>query len=349
MNLREHWRKNLVGHIAPMCTSFNGDYSLNQEGFRRHVRYLLDHGFRDERCGMILVSGAAGEHHSLSFDERKELLEIAVEEADGQVPVLFGATATHTMEAMRLSRMAEEAGATGLQMSMPYYEQPTWEDTKAFYRELNDTVGIGVMVYNTYSPAGCNMSDYRLIEFLLDLPRIAGIKWHAACGFQYDFCYTRFASEIPFYDNHIHEVYGAMNGAIGFTSHVAVFWPEYAVKLWNLLKNQLYIEAQNLVRKVRIPFYQLITESLEHSTGDGIVDRIACRLMGLDVGPSRKPILPCPPDIAKRMKSLMIEVGALDAQGKPTNQQVSRRNGRNDRPRDGHADSTTLAMPHSTN
>ena len=145
MNLREHWRKNLVGHIAPMCTSFNGDYSLNPDGFRRHVRYLLDHGFRDERCGMILVSGAAGEHPSLSFDERKELLEIAVEEANGEVPVLFGATATHTMESIRLARMAEEVGATGLQMSMPYYEPPTWEDTKAFYRELNDSIGIGVM------------------------------------------------------------------------------------------------------------------------------------------------------------------------------------------------------------
>ena len=349
MNLREYWRKNLVGHIAPMCTSFNGDYSLNPEGFRRHVRYILDHGFRDERCGMILVSGAAGEHHSLSFDERKELLEIAVEEANGQVPVLFGATATHTMEAMRLSRMAEEVGATGLQMSMPYYEQPTWEDTKAFYRELNDTVGIGVMVYNTYTPAGINMFDYRLIEFFLDLPRIAGIKWHAASGVQYDFCYGRFASEIPFYDNHVHEVYGMMNGAVGFTSHVSVFWPEYAVKLWNLLKNELYAEAQALVRKVRMPFYQLITEAWEHTSGDGIVDRVVCRLMGLDVGPSRKPILPCPPEIAKRVKAAMIEFGALDARGKPTNQQVSQCNARNDRPRDGQVGEAALTMPLSRN
>jgi 4-hydroxy-tetrahydrodipicolinate synthase len=319
MTLREHWRKNLVGHIAPMCTSFNGDYSLNPEGFRRHVRYLLDHGFRDQRCGMILVSGAAGEHPSLSFDERKQLLEIAVEEANGQTPVLFGATATHTMEAIRLAKMAEHVGATGLQMSMPYYEPPTWEDTKAFYRELNDSIGIGVMVYNTYSPPGINMCDYRLIEFFLDLPRIAGIKWHVASGVQYDFCYARFASEIPFYDNHVHEVYGMMNGAVGFTSHMSVIWPEYAVKLWDLLKTQKYVDAQALVRKVRMPFYQLITEAWEHTSGDGIVDRVACRLMGLDVGPSRKPIQPCPLAIAERVKQWMIAIGALDAQGLPTN------------------------------
>jgi ABC-type transporter Mla MlaB component len=42
MNLREHWRKNLIGHIAPMCTSFNADYSLNLRAFRQHVRYLLE-------------------------------------------------------------------------------------------------------------------------------------------------------------------------------------------------------------------------------------------------------------------------------------------------------------------
>jgi hypothetical protein len=43
--------------------------------------------------------------------------------------------------------------------------------------------------------------------------------------------------------------------------------------------------------------------------------------MGLDVGPSRKPILPCPPSIAERVKKWMIEVGALDAQGLPTNRE----------------------------
>lgn len=320
MNLREHWRKNLVGHIAPMCTSFNADYSLNLNAFRKHVRYLLDHGFGTDKCGMLLVSGAAGEHPALSFDERQQLLETAVDEVKGHAPILFGATATHTMEAIRLARMAEKVGASGIQMSMPYYDPPTLEDTKAFYRELNDSVGIGTMVYNTYSPAGCNMFDYRLIEFFLDLPRIAGIKWWAPSGVQYDFCYARFAAEIPFYDNHIHEVYGMMNGAIGFTSHISVFWPEYAVKLWNLLKDRQYVEAQALVRKVRMPFYQLASEAWEHTSGDGIVDRIACRMMGLDVGPSRKPIRPCPPAIAERVKTYMHDVGAVDSSGRPTNQ-----------------------------
>jgi 4-hydroxy-tetrahydrodipicolinate synthase len=323
VNLREQWRKNLNGHIAPMCTSFNADYSLNLQGFRQHVRYLLDNGFRDAKCGMILVSGAAGEHPALTFDERQQLLEVAVDEVKGAVPVLFGATSTHTMEAVRLARMAEKVGASGIQMSMPYYEPPTWNDHKEFYRELNDSIGIGVMVYNTYSPPGCNMFDYRFIEFLLDMPRIAGIKWHAAGGVQYDFCYARFASEIPFYDNHIHEVYGMMNGAVGFTSHISVFWPEYAVKLWNLLKDKQYVEAQALVRQVRMPFYQICTEAWEFSSGDGIVDRVACRLMGLDVGPSRKPILPCPPEFAVRVRKLLIDVGALDREGQPANRRPS--------------------------
>jgi dihydrodipicolinate synthase/N-acetylneuraminate lyase len=110
-----------------------------------------------------------------------------------------------------------------------------------------------------------------------------------------------------------------MNGAVGFTSHMSVIWPEYAVKLWDLLKTQKYVDAQALVRKVRMPFYQLITEAWEHTSGDGIVDRVACRLMGLDVGPSRKPIQPCPLAIAERVKQWMIAIGALDAQGLPTN------------------------------
>ena len=54
MTLRESWRKNLRGHIVPICTTFNEDYSLNTEGFRHHVHLIeegqhsLDGAARDE-------------------------------------------------------------------------------------------------------------------------------------------------------------------------------------------------------------------------------------------------------------------------------------------------------------
>jgi 4-hydroxy-tetrahydrodipicolinate synthase len=318
MTKREHWRKTLQGNIVPICTNFNADYSCNLQRFRQHIRYIIDHGITAE-YGMILVSGAAGEHPSLSFDERKALLETALEESNHRTPILFGATATHTMEAIKLTQMAQKAGAAGVQMSMPYYECPTWEDTKAFYQELNDQVDIGVMVYNTFTTGGANMYDHRLIEFLLDLPNIAGIKWHAQSGFQYDFVYQDFAPLVPFYDNEIHEVYGMMMGAVGFTSHIPVFWPEYGVKLWNLIREKKYVEALALTNRVRVPYYRLITEAWDFSSGDGIIERVACQLMGREVGPSRKPIQPCPPKIAERVRKHLIQAGALDNEGKPSN------------------------------
>ena len=105
----------------------------------------------------------------------------------------------------------------------------------------------------------------------------------------------------------------------GFTSHIPVFWPEYGIQLWKLLEDKKYAEAQELVTSVRVPYYQLITEAAEFTAGDGVIERIACRLMGLEVGPSRKPILPCPSDMAARVKQLMIDFGALDTNGLPIN------------------------------
>jgi len=84
-----------------------------------------------------------------------------------------------------------------------------------------------------------------------------------------------------------------MMGAVGFTSHIPVFWPEYGVKLWDLLRQKKYVEALELTNQVRVPYYRLITEAWEYSSGDGIVERVACKAMGLNVGPSRKPIQPC--------------------------------------------------------
>ena len=318
LNLREKWRKELRGNILPMCTPFNDDYSLNLKEFRRHIQYLMAHGI-NKTNGIILVSGAAGEHHSLSFDERQALLETALEEVNGKINILFGATATHTMEALKLTKMAEKVGAAGVQMSNPYYEAPTVNDFKDFYKTLNDNVGIGMMVYNTFSKSGWSLYDYRLTEFLITLPRIAGLKHCANGQFLYDAIYVDFAKEIPIYDNHVEEVFGVMMGAIGFTSHIPVFWPEYGIKLWNLLEEKKYMEAQELVNKVRLPFYKLYVEGSEHSSGDGIIDRVACKLMGLNVGPSRKPILPCPPELAEKMKQTMIKFGALKPDGSPSN------------------------------
>lgn len=319
MTLRDHWRKNYRGNVVPICTSFNSDYSLNTKMVRKHIRYIIDHGITSE-YGLLLVGAAAGEHPSMSFDERQELLESALEEAAGGIPIFFGATGTHTAEAIKLTQMAEKLGVAGIQMSMPYYEVPTFEDTKAFYREINDSTGLGMTVYNTFASGGSEMSDFRLAEFLVSLPQICGLKWNTLSGYQYDLVYKEFAEQIPMYDNQLHEVYGIMMGAIGFTSHIPVFWPEYGVKLWDLLKQKQYVQAMDLANRVRVPYYRLILEGAEFSAGDGIIERVACRLMNLEVGPSRKPIQPCPPEIADRIKAHLIEIGALDAAGQPTNQ-----------------------------
>ncbi len=307
--LRDYWRANHRGNIVPICTSFHPDFSVNLKAFRRHLRAIIEGGVTRD-CGMILVCGAAGQHWALSLEERKAVLEAALDEARGRVPIVYGATGRHTIEAVEHCRMAEELGADGIQMSMPYYEYPTFEQTKAFYREINDCTGLGIMVYNTYSPVGANMGDYRLIEFLLGLPRIAAIKWGTQSGYQYDFVYRRFAGEIPLYDSHIHEVYGMMQGAVGFTSHIPVWWPEYGVRLWGLLTAKKYEEAQSLVSAVRVPYYQLITEAFDYTSGDGVIERVACECVGLDVGPSPKPILPCPPSLARRVRQFVKACGA---------------------------------------
>jgi 4-hydroxy-tetrahydrodipicolinate synthase len=74
----------------------------------------------------IFCTGSAGEFASLWNDERQAVIEATVAAAKGRVPVLVGASANSSKEAVRYWRMAETVGADGVTRVHPYCSRPSW-------------------------------------------------------------------------------------------------------------------------------------------------------------------------------------------------------------------------------
>ena len=93
----------------------------------------------------------------MDHNEHKKVIEIAVKESNGKIPVIAGTGSNSTAEAIELSKHAEASGADGLLIVTPYYNKPTQEGLYQHYKKINDSVGIQIIIYNITSRSVIDM------------------------------------------------------------------------------------------------------------------------------------------------------------------------------------------------
>src|SRR4029077_7672176 len=109
----------------------------------------VDKIIRDGGANVITSTGSFGEFHTLLWEEHKKLIEATVAAVKKRVPVMIGCTNLNPREAMRQARFAQEAGADGLLLGVPFYYQATVDNAVQFYHDIADSFPkLGVMIYH---------------------------------------------------------------------------------------------------------------------------------------------------------------------------------------------------------
>ena len=111
----------LKGSIVALITPFDGE-NLSEGGYVKLINYHLENGTNG-----VVPGGTTGESPTLSHDEHKKVIELAVKECKGKIPVIAGTGSNSTSEAVELSKHAEKTGANALLIVTPYYNKPTQE------------------------------------------------------------------------------------------------------------------------------------------------------------------------------------------------------------------------------
>jgi 4-hydroxy-tetrahydrodipicolinate synthase len=103
------------GVIAACLLPFREDLTIDERAYREHIRQLA----AVEGVSAITVNGHSCEVPSLSFEEQQRVLEITADELGDKIPIIHGVYADGSIEAARLARMGERAGAAGLLVFPP--------------------------------------------------------------------------------------------------------------------------------------------------------------------------------------------------------------------------------------
>lgn len=154
---------------------FTADLAVDEPAYRAHLRWLAD----APGVTGIVANGHAAEVASLTRDERKRTLAIALDEVAGKVPVVAGVYCDGTLEAVDLARDARAAGASGLLVFPPtlfmWGAQQKPDMVLRHFQTLADAVDLPLIVFEYPPASGIGYSPETLAE-LCKIPTVAGVK-----------------------------------------------------------------------------------------------------------------------------------------------------------------------------
>lgn len=160
----------LEGLYTVMVTPFNAQGKLDQEGLRRNLRHQIQH-----KVHGIVVLGTTGESPTLSSQEKQQVIEIALEEVKGKVPLWVGTGSYSTDRTIADTLQAQEMGADGALIITPYYNKPTQEGFYRHFEAICQATSIPICIYNNPSRTSQNLQTETL-KRLAKFPSIIGVK-----------------------------------------------------------------------------------------------------------------------------------------------------------------------------
>lgn len=157
------------GSIPALVTPFRNG-AVDRQAFAALVERQIAAG-----SSALVPVGTTGETSTLSTEEHKDVVTLCVEIAAGRVPVIAGAGANATEEAIDLVTHAKAAGADAALVVCPYYNKPNQAGLFAHFKAINDAVALPVFLYNVPGRTVVDLMP-QTVATLAALPNIIGIK-----------------------------------------------------------------------------------------------------------------------------------------------------------------------------
>ncbi|HWM87314.1 MAG TPA: 4-hydroxy-tetrahydrodipicolinate synthase [Kofleriaceae bacterium] len=253
--------------------------------------------------GLVAV-GTTGESATLSVREHVEVIRRVVEVASKRVPVIAGAGANSTAEAIELSKASEAAGADALLHVTPYYNKPPQEGLYRHYAAIARETRLPIVLYNVPGRTGCDLLPETVVR-LAEIENVVAIKEATT---------VRRASELlAAVGDRIAVLAGddvialpimALGGR-GVISVVSNVVPSHIAALCDAARSGDLIRAREIHFDVLPLFNLLFAES------NPIPVKAALELMGKMSAEVRLPLSPCSPALRARLGDHLREKGLL--------------------------------------
>ncbi|KAA0927382.1 4-hydroxy-tetrahydrodipicolinate synthase [Psychrobacter sp. ANT_H56B] len=165
-DIKTRLQGSMVALITPMLRDGTVDY--------KRLADLIDWQIEQGTHCLVAV-GTTGESATLSMQEHSDVIRYFVQHVKGRVPVIAGTGANNTVEAIKLTQDAADAGADCALLVAPYYNKPPQEGLYQHYKAIAEAVNIPQMLYNVPGRTVVDIAQ-ETVERLADIDNIVAIK-----------------------------------------------------------------------------------------------------------------------------------------------------------------------------
>ena len=120
--------------------------------------------------------GTTGESPTLTHDENERVVAFVCDRARGRIKIMAGTGSNSTSEAVRMTKAAKKAGATGTLQVGPYYNKPTQEGYFRHFAAVAAATDLPVVVYNIPGRTASNILPETLARMAAECPTIVAVK-----------------------------------------------------------------------------------------------------------------------------------------------------------------------------
>lgn len=288
------------GIIPAMVTPVTPDGKINEEALRKLTNYLIQ-----GRVHGLFPVGSQGEFYALTFEEKKRVIEIVVQETRGRVPVYAGTGAVTTRDAVALTKMAEEAGVSAVSVLTPYFIRPNEEELFDHYSAIAKATRLPVLLYNNPQRTGVNISA-EFVTRASKIENVVGIKDSSGDVTLTSEYIRRTGDQFSVLAGRDTLIYGTLcyggKGAIAATANVA---PRVVVEIYEAF------QAGDWKRSLETQF-RLAPLRLAFDLGTfPVVIKEALNLLGIDAGVGIPPVGGITAKAKGELKEILKNMGLL--------------------------------------
>lgn len=288
-------------YTFPVTTMNETGDVLDLGAYRDQIDFIISGGMHG-----ITLMGSIGEFAYLEPSERQQIVETAVDAANGRVPVISGVSAITTKAAVRYTKEAAATGADGVLVALQSYFSLSADEIVDHFAAIADASDLPIFIYNNVGTTGHDL-DVPILERLLEMPSILGIKESTG----------RLERTME------------LQRVFGDRLEIFVGWEPLAFSMFQLRVRAWSCGIGNFVPNLCVELYDAAVRDKDFDRALKIHERVAplsdfilrhrlaacvkpgLEMMGRKAGAPRLPVRPIGPELQMEMRQLLADVGAL--------------------------------------
>jgi len=288
------------GIMPPAITVFDSEGGIDAGKTKRFLQHLIDSGVHG-----LFVAGSTGEYSLMTMEQRRQIIDVGVEAANGKVPLFAGTGHNSTRIAVELSKYAEVAGADGVVVSLPHYPRPTQEALYRHYQAISEAIDIPLYVYSWPGQYVVDIEPETVARLAAD-GYVQGIK-DSTHDVDHTAKIVKLTGErIVVLEGFETKIFAALClGADGAICTMGNILPAELVAIYELFREGKMTEARDKQMSVFGLAEVLSAREDMQLLKEGL------KMLGLDVGDALMPTSEVPPELKERLRAELVKLGKL--------------------------------------